>query len=152
MSWTLLALAGCGENHFARTDDWLPLDLEAGGQATIEVSIQTEAEAWPPDWASDAVKVAYYTGPGREEMVERVVIASPEGRETLDWPGALNVLDAWRGCEEGTRCQRSFPLEITCDHAERSCRGGIHASAYLSTYQVGQAPAGTLRMRLRALD
>lgn len=148
----LLLPAACGERHIARERAWLELALEPGEEVLVEVIVQTAPEAWPRNLYSDAIRTGFDDGPNRQlsESIEAVVIDSPEGREILTFPGALNVLDAWDDCDREQTCRRVIPLTLWCDQ-QRPCDGGLYAEAYLSTQDpfAREPPDGALQLQLQ---
>lgn len=126
-----LGLSGCAEHWYSDAQAELELDID--GETLVDVRLVTPAEGWPrKELYSNALRVGMdgqdvaFVG----EVVDGVV--RDELRDIDDhWGDNVNVLDAWRDCEVGAHCDRTFRFRVSCVDTDR-CDGLFSGDAFLS--------------------
>jgi hypothetical protein len=136
-------LAGCAENWYAFDRDAERLTVPAGQGRYASVEVVTQPEAYPERRLSNALRVAFYTGPSTTTPVAGASVTSSDSDDTSGFPAAVNVLDAWADCDPTAPCDRTFEFRVACD-GPADCVGSFSADAFLSTRDLGSAPDDAL--------
>ena len=149
-------LMGCRAEHWYSSDT-AELELDIDAVAAVDARVVTPPGAWPDkELYGDALRLSAdgYQVDFVGEVVDGRV--TDERRDIDDhWGDNVNVLDAWRDCEVGARCDRTFRVAVSCDVDDGPCDALVEADAFLSVHlepTQARRRGDPLRLSLEAVD